>query len=202
MNQYQRWLAIGSVVLLSSCGFVGKEKAPPTHYVLQPTELPSPKVNFDGPSILVAKPLAAAGFDSNAQYYSSTPYELQMYRDSRWIESPADLLLPLLVRYLEGSGQFNSVLSESISPITGDLRLDTELLMMRQEFFTQPSQVHVSVRAQLLNMRQQTILGIQEFDVIVPASSDDAIGGVKAANQAVEQILTEMTQAVAKWIKP
>jgi cholesterol transport system auxiliary component len=51
----------------------------------------------------------------------------------------------------------------------------------------------VTVRAQLVDLKLSTIVGMQRFEAVEPASSENAYGGVVAANRAVAVLLDQIT---------
>ncbi|WP_176329921.1 ABC-type transport auxiliary lipoprotein family protein [Thioflexithrix psekupsensis] len=193
-----KWLSLFFITLLfiSGCSVLSS-KPYPIYYQLNPEISFQPNFNIEGKSLFIAKPRAAVGFDSSHQVYIKNIHQLEHYRNSQWIAPPAELLLPLLVRYLEGSGAFNAVWAEGSSPVMGEWRLDTELLRLQQEFFSVPSQVRLQLRWQLLDLRKQQIVDIQYVDVLIPAPSEDALGGVQATHEAVTVALTQLSDALA-----
>jgi|SRR5450631_4114567 hypothetical protein len=52
-----------------------------------------------------------------------------------------------------------------------------------------PSQVELSVRVELIDVRAKRVLASRVFDVIVPALAENASGGVGAANAALQRVL-------------
>lgn len=83
-----------------------------------------------------------------------------------------------------------------------DLRLDINLIRLQQEFFQQPSQVRVTLRAKLIDVASSHILSTQLFEAVEPAPSEDAAGGVQAANLAVARLLREVTEFVLNHMPP
>ena len=92
-----------------------------------------------------------------------------------------------------------------LAPIAaaGDLRLDTELLRLQQDFATQPSHVHFTLRAHLVDNATRRVLAWRVFDASVAAATDDPYGGVVAANRAVQTVLEQLAgfcaTAAAQW---
>jgi len=80
----------------------------------------------------------------------------------------------------------------------GQLKLDTEVVRLQQEFGTAPSQAHFTLRAVLLDSATRRVVAVREFDASVPAPSEDAPGGVNAANLAVQRVLGELAEFAAK----
>jgi len=62
---------------------------------------------------------------------------------------------------------------------------------LQQEFTSAPSQVHFTLRAQLIDVAGRRIVATREFDVIEQSLSEDPYGGVLAANLAVRRALNE-----------
>ena len=50
----------------------------------------------------------------------------------------------------------------------------------------------MTLRAVLVNTTSRRVLASREFEASVAASSDDPVGGVVAANQAVQRVLGEL----------
>lgn len=143
------------------------------------------------PTLIVNPPHAAAGFDSSRIIYVREPHKLEYFAHSEWVDPPARMLAPLLVAAVENSGAFRAVVLTP-SAATGDLRLETEIIRLQQEFRTQPSRVRFTLRAYLVEDKTRRVLAWREFDTAVPAASDDPYGGVIAANQAVQAVLKDL----------
>ncbi|WP_353573114.1 ABC-type transport auxiliary lipoprotein family protein [Candidatus Albibeggiatoa sp. nov. BB20] len=185
------------ILLLTSCSFLAADTAPKHYFIaIDPVSLPANKV--DGKTILISIPQATPGFDTQQMVYVKTPYVLEHYRDNLWVDNPSRLLLPLIVQSLEATGKFGAVLSATSSPILGELRLDTEIIRLQQEFLESPSRVRFTLRVQLLDMAQRAILDTSVFDVTEIAPSEDAEGGVIASNRAVQVVLEQLAEFVVK----
>jgi cholesterol transport system auxiliary component len=145
--------------------------------------------------LLVGLPQAEAGFDQPRMAYLQRPYEVNYYASNQWADAPARMLMPLLVRSLESTGLWHAVVPMPTA-VTGDYRLDTSGLMLQQEFLQRPSRTRVLLRAQLVEMKEQRVMGARSFEALEPAPSDDAYGGVLAANRATAKVL----QAMEGWV--
>jgi cholesterol transport system auxiliary component len=174
---------------LSACVSLGPKK-PPTRYELQAAFEGQP-VAGPGPALVVAPPTAAPGFDSPRIAYVKRPHELEFFARSEWVDTPARMLAPLLVRSLERSGAFASV-AEARSAAAAGLRLEAELVRLQQEFTVRPSRVRLTVRVQLYEVPSRRVLGAREIEAVEEAPSDDPYGGVVAANRAVRRVLDEI----------
>jgi cholesterol transport system auxiliary component len=148
------------------------------------------------PVLLVSMPQAEPGFETPRMVYLKRPYELEYYSVNQWADAPARMVMPLLVRVLSQSGVWRDVVSLP-SSVPEDYRLDTYGLALQQEFFQHPSRVRLTARMQLVDMKQSSIVGMQVFEVTELATSDNAYGGVLAANRAVATMLGQ----VASWVR-
>jgi cholesterol transport system auxiliary component len=134
---------------------------------------------------------AAPGFDSAAMVYVQKAHALDHYAMHRWADTPARMLGQLLLRTLEDSGSFRAVV-QAPSALPADLRLDTEIVQLRQSFLAKPSRVELTLRAQLIDVAARRVLATRYIEVTQDAPSDDAAGGVAAANDAVARALAQV----------
>lgn len=174
----------------------------PKHYLIdfefEDISPPTPQ----GVTLLVSTPSAISGFDTTRMLFMRTPYVLEYYRDSQWVDTPARMMLPLLVRSLETEQSFAAVIAANISPTLGQFRLDTQVLRLQQEFFEVPSQVRFALRAQLFDMQQRSAVATKVFEVVETAPSEDAEGGVLATNRAVKRLFSQLAAFVANTVQP
>jgi cholesterol transport system auxiliary component len=113
------------------------------------------------------------------------------YATHQWVESPPRMLAPLLVQALERTGAWKSVVQVP-TIVVGDYRLESDQFTLEQRFFEQPNRVRVALRAQLLDLKQYGVVGTKWFEVFEVAPSEDADGGVTAANRAAGRLLDDV----------
>ncbi len=142
-------------------------------------------------TLLVSMPHETVGFDSNHMIYLRQPHQLEYFAQSEWIDTPARMLLPRITASLGASGIFAAVLSGPASA-RADLVLDVQLLRLQQEFLSQPSQLHLTLRVVLLDNTRHQVLAWRELDSRVATSSENALGGVLASHQAVHEVLQQL----------
>lgn len=172
--------------------------APPTRYTLDIPGAPgTPRAAPAGaPVLVVAVPRAAPGFDSPRMLYLRRPQALEAFAQNEWVDTPARMLAPLLVRSLQDSGAFAAVL-QAPSAAVGAWRLETELIRLQQDFSTRPSQLRLALRAVLVDTTSRQVIGWREFDETVAAATDDPAGGAAAAHQATQRVLAALTEFCA-----
>lgn len=150
----------------------------------------------EGPVLLVSPPQAEPGYETQRMVYLKRPYELEYYGVNQWADSPIRMLTPLLVQVLNQSGVWSGVIPLP-STIRGDYRLDSYGFVLQQEFLQQPSRVRVMLRAQLVDLKESTILSTRTFEVVENATSENPYGGVQAANRAVAGLLDQ----IGSWLQ-
>ncbi|MCX7194290.1 MAG: ABC-type transport auxiliary lipoprotein family protein [Proteobacteria bacterium] len=139
--------------------------------------------------LAVSMPVARAGFDTPQMAFQRLPLELEYFATHRWADTPARMLKPLLVQALEP--EFKAVVQ---APGSADLRLDTELIRLQQNFTTNPSRIQLTLRAQLTEIKGNRVIAVKLFDESENALNEDAYGGVIAANLALQRILTQISE--------
>lgn len=151
---------------------------------------------MDGPVLLVSPPQAEPGFETQRMVYIRRPYQLEYYAVNQWVDAPARMFAPLMVHALNDRETWRAVLPLP-SSVPGDYRLDTYGFLVQQEFLQQPSRVRITARMQLVDLNASMILGTRAFEAVEPAPSENAYGGVLAANRAVAGLLDQ----IATWLR-
>jgi cholesterol transport system auxiliary component len=185
----KRWALLLVLLLLVACG-VNRPVGEPRTYLLEAVGR-SPSAAAGDLVLLITRPSAEPGFDSDGIAYTETPLSLSYYTQSRWADAPARMLGPLLVETLERSGAFRAVVIAP-SSVAADLQLDVTLLRLQQSFLQSPSRVELALRARLIDIADNRVLAGRTFEATEPTPSEDAYGGVQAANAALERVLTEL----------
>ena len=144
------------------------------------------------PILIINTPKAAAGFDTRRIMYTRAPHQLEYFARNEWIDTPAQLLRPLMISAIEKTSAFNAVLTKQ-SVIASDLRLESEVIKLVQDFSTKPSHVQFRLRVSMIDNATQHIIAMQEFNEHVNANTDNPIGGVLAANVAINQALDKLS---------
>lgn len=186
-------LLLAGIFLLGGCSPLQPVKSTDLNtYALDVQFTPASTATGDL-TLLVNTPSARSGYDSARMTYLKKPHEIEYFSQNQWVDNPARMLAPLLVQALESTAKYRAVITGR-SAATADLRLDTEIIRLQHEFLTQPSQVHLTLRVQLLDLRNKTVLATREFDMLEVASSDDPYGGVLAANRALTRMLPQIAE--------
>lgn len=198
------WMALALV--LAGCTGLQAPKAADTHLYTLDAQIPFSLIPFSlipssrTPSgvppvknklvLAVSMPSARPGFDTPQMAYQQHPLELDYFATQRWADTPAHMLRPLLVQSLEPV--FQSVVNTP-GIIPADIRLDTEIIRLRQDFTTKPSRAELVLRAQLTDLKDRRVIAVKLFSASVAAESENAYGGVVAANLALQEVLEQLT---------
>ena len=148
-------------------------------------------------TLIVAPPHAAAGFDSPRMMYLRHADQLEYFAHNEWVDTPARMLAPLIVAAIEGSGAFRAVVTTP-STAAGEMRLDTEVLRLQQEFLGTASRVRFTLRAYLVESATRKVIASREFEATIASISEDPHGGVVAARRAVQEVLVELATFCAE----
>ncbi|MEO6117738.1 MAG: ABC-type transport auxiliary lipoprotein family protein [Methylotenera sp.] len=186
-----------AVTMIGGCSTLLPSSPPPSsYYSLDGYES---KANVQNPrqapmvkrTMIINIPRAAAGYDSQHIIYVRKAHKLEYFAHSEWIDTPARMLAPLLVNAIEDSHAFSAVVQYP-NHVIGDVRLDSEIIRLQQEFDSQPSKVRFTLRVYLVNNVTKKVIAWREFDETAIATSDDPFGGVVAANKVVKTVLEKL----------
>jgi len=191
------WRGLGLLLLGLLLGACATPEAPTTYVLDTDIDVPTASRSRFG-VLLVAQPITEAGFDVPDIAYTRTPLAVEYYTRSEWADTPGRMVWPLLVRALERSNAFQAVVTSS-STAVADLRLELDIIRLQQEFFTTPSQVRFTARVKLFDLRSGHVLGTQVLEVVEPAASEDAYGGVRSANRATTRLLEQVVEVVLRY---
>lgn len=186
---------------LAACSLPMADSGPaPDQYLLTADFEKAGSPTRSAPVLMVARPRASAGYDSERMLYVEQTARLDSFARNRWAAPPAEMLEPLLVDALEATGAFQAVVDAG-SGLGAGLRLDTEILKLQQEFLERPSRVRLVLRATLVDARSGRILFAETFQAAEPAPGNDPESGVEAANRVVKRVLTEIAERVAEHVR-
>ncbi len=144
-------------------------------------------------TIFVATPIALNNYQTNQMLYTNQPYNIHAFAHNAWIEPPTEMLLPIMIEYLQN--YFAIITVPSISA-NADYTLETQLITLQQNFLTKPSRIELIVKITLIKMNNNNVLATRIIRKIVPCAHDTPYGGVLAANIATKGFLKELLQFI------
>lgn len=189
-----RLLIFACIFLLTACSVFSPVKIEqPTTYVLNTLPTPVTKKPLHHVTLLVTQPAVNEIYDTAQMAYTSNPYQVAYFAKSRWIDTPAQMLQPLLAQALQDTHYFYAI---GLPPALGqyDYILNTRLLQFEQHFAGSSSQFLITLRAQIVKTINNQVIAAKQFTVVEPAFENTPYGGVVAANKAIAKILFQVTQ--------
>lgn len=183
---------VASAMLLVGCTGLHAPPTESTHFYVLDAR-PAIKVAQAKRDLVltVSMPRARPGFDTPQMVYLRQPHELEYFVTHRWADTPSSMLGPLLAQSLEQTGSFRAIV-QTPGIVPGNVRLDTELIRLQQDFGSKPSRVQFTLRAQLIDVVSKRVIAVKLFDESETAASEDAYGGVIAANRVLQRVLGQL----------
>jgi cholesterol transport system auxiliary component len=186
--------------LLAGCSLFGPVKSTAVHkYTFGDTIVTKAVKGQRGENVLlVSTPEASPGYDTADMIYVIKPYQLSTFAKNRWVAAPTAMLMPILMQSLENTGCFKAVVPPS-SLGAADLALDTQLLVLQQEFYGDTNQVRVEIELTLTNNETHKVIAHRRFATAMCATQNNPYAGVVATNQAMAALLKEMNSFVCHY---
>ena len=192
-------LAVLSLAL-GGCVNIGEKRDVPavTYYELNDSA-PAPAAASDpdraaARTLLVLDTTTGGFYDTDQIVFSRSGDTRGQYQFARWTERPGKRFADLMRSRLERQGAWR--VSAAGGYVRGDVLLDTELVEFYHDAASEPGQVRLVLRAELVDLKQRTLLGRRVFEQQVPATRYDAAGAAQASSLAVSHVLDEL----AAWL--
>jgi cholesterol transport system auxiliary component len=181
------WI-VSSIGVLSSCALFSPAKPNQNTYVLNSiphfVQTKSPRHH----NLLITVPDAESAFDTTQMAYTTKPYGIAYYSRNRWVETPAQMLQPLIVQTLQKTHYFHAVVTSSFIGHY-DYLLNTHIIKLQQNFLRTPITYEVAVQVELINATTNEILVTKQISIMEPVPQATPYGGVIAANRAIAKVL-------------
>lgn len=190
-------LAVLSLVLTGCVNLGEKTKIPAVvYYVLNdPVSATDPApLRADAKTLLVLDTTTGSFYDTDQLVFSRSAGTRGQYQFARWTERPGKRFADLMRTRLDRQGAWN--VSAAGGYVRGDMLLDTELVEFYHDASSEPGQMRLVLRAELVDLKQRALLGRRVFEQQVPLTTYDAAGAAQAANLAVSRAL----DALSAWL--
>lgn len=192
-------------LLISACGLPGNQKSAQKEvFILQAEQISSRPGNLASRpclSLRIRQPESAPGLDTARMAYRTDSNRIDYFAYNEWVASPARMMAALMEARLDESGMFGSIVSGS-SDIRTDLRLDSHVLSLYQDFTGETGAALLSVKVNLIDVSGRTLMNSETFSYRVPANERNAESGAVAANQAAGRFLDDLTNFISVAIDP
>ena len=193
-------LTAGLALLLAGCVNLAERRDTPavTYYVLNDSAAAAVTAGRpNAPTLLVLDTTASGFYDSDQLIFSRRADTRGQYQFARWTERPGKRLADLMRTRLDRQGIWN--VTAGGGHVRGDVLLDTELIELYHDAATQPGQVRLELRAELVDLRQRKVIARRSFEQTVAVPSYDASGAAAASSLAVTRMLDELTAWLASY---
>ena len=193
-------LAFAALTLgLSGCVNFGEQPDAPAmvYYVLNAPmpATPAKPVRAGAPSLLVLDTTTGGFYDTDQLIFSRNAGTRGQYQFARWTERPGKRFADLMRARLDHQGAWH--VSTAGGYVRGDVLLDTELVEFYHDATSEPGQVRLELRAELVDLKQRRLLGRRVFEQQVPLATFDAAGAARASNEAVGRALDDLVTWLA-----
>jgi len=172
---------------LPGCSLLLPPRPEPIKAILSEVPNEVPRERRHTASLLVLLPDIRPAYDTTRMAYSMKLYQLAYFRDNEWAETPAQMILPLLVQTLQRTGFFGAILTPPESGRT-DYTLRTNILDLVQDYTVSPPVLRFAFRLQLLGASGRLIAG-REIAVQETMREATPYAGVLAANDVLAKAL-------------
>ena len=145
--------------------------------------------------LVVAAPMAVAGYDTRQMAYVQTPYQVSYFARHQWAAPPAQMLQSVLAEAVRQQGHFSAVLSAPVV-VHAKYRLNVTVMALEQDFTRPISRERLILQATVIDQLQGKVLGARCFKGLLPTQANTPFYGVLAANQ----LATKMAVRLATWV--
>lgn len=187
-------LAIFGLSALGGCTDLLQVTGPPsTRYTLTPkSSFPAdlPAVSWQ---LVVDKPMARGGLDTNRIAVHPTPTEVTYFAGARWNERAPRMLHTLVLESFENSGRIIGVGREAIG-LRADFRLKLELREFQAEYFdgAETATVRVQIHAKLVQGALDRIVAARSFRATEPAEGRGMAPVIAGFDRALGTVLKQV----------
>ena len=182
---------LAAAALSAGCSVFAPVRVDTTSYVLD--KVPA-GVNATAPAgspvLSVPVPDAAPLYATRQMAYSTEPHQIGHFNESEWALPPAQMIHPLLVGTLRGTGRFT--VADPAAPVRGGFVLRTEVLEVLQDFTAQPALFRLRMRVSLERGADHALVAARELSATEPLRENTARAGVAAGNEATGKLLRDV----------
>jgi cholesterol transport system auxiliary component len=158
-------------------------------------EVPQGRMESSVPTLLVPDTTSGSFYDTDQLVFSRSEDTRGLYQFARWTERPGKRFADLMRARLQRRGDWH--VSTAAGHVRGDLLLDTELVEFYHDASSQPGQMRLVLRAELVDLKRRKLLGHRVFEQSASLATFDAAGAAQASSQAVGRALDDLSAWLA-----
>jgi ABC-type uncharacterized transport system auxiliary subunit len=188
----RRVMLLAALGSLTGCVSFGPG-ATQRNYVLQDRGMKNAAPGHTRALTLLVDPTTASSFyNSENIAYSRTAGTRAYYQFSIWAERPSQQITELLFKRMQGSGLFRAVAMSS-GGVRGNLLLSSYLDAIYHDAATLPGDATITLTVDLVDIAGRELVARRTFAGSSPPATFDAAGAVEAFNDAITQILDDIS---------
>ena len=146
-------------------------------------------------TLLVLDTTTDGFYDSDQLVFSRSAGTRGQYQFARWTERPGKRFADLMRERLDRQGAWR--VSAAGGYVRGDVLLDTALVEFYHDASSEPGQMRLVLRAELVDLKQRKLLGRRVFEQSAPLATFDAAGAAQASSQVVGYVLDDLSAWLA-----
>ena len=154
-----------------------------------------PRVESYARTLLVLDTTTGGFYDADQLVFSRSAGTRGQYQFARWTERPGKRFADLMRERLDRQGVWRVTAVGGY--VRGDVLLDTELVEFYHDASSEPGQMRLVLRAELVDLKQRKLLGRRVFEQSAPLATFDAAGAAQASSQAVGYALDDLSTWLA-----
>jgi cholesterol transport system auxiliary component len=147
------------------------------------------------PTLLVLDTTTGGFYDTDQLVFSRSAGTRGQYQFARWTERPGKRFADLMRERLDRQGMWR--VSAAGGYVRGDVLLDTELVEFYHDARSEPGQMRLVLRAELVDLKQRKLLGRRVFEQSAPLATFDAAGAAQASSRVVGRALDDLSAWLA-----
>lgn len=188
-------LAAAALAALAGCSVLPPASIQAKKEMLSklPGDVPQGKAR--AATLLVFAPETRPIYDTTQMAYMLKPYQIDFFSQHEWGETPSQMLQPLLMKTLESTHAFVTVLTRAYQG-RYSYALRTEIAELVQDFSAEPAVLKLTLRLQLSDGATGALIASKEIALHEPLRQKTPEAGVEAANDATEKALREIASFV------
>lgn len=179
-------------LIFAGCAIPLPEPDGKKFYVIRDVPEAPPEVSSKVPLVIRVREAQTSHLTGSKKIvFSSDDQTRGYYRYAMWAELPQKRLESLLERIIDASGLFKAVIAEE-SGARADLELQTELVDFLHNIESRPGHAQIRLRAELIDLRDRSVLGKREFSASEEVDSFDVVGATTGIERGLASILRDM----------
>jgi cholesterol transport system auxiliary component len=184
-------------ILFSGCALLSPVDTAARKYVLSSIPLDLPSERTRSATLLVLVPETHPVYRTTQMAYATQAHQIAYFSRNEWAETPAQMVLPLIVKTILSTHYFSEVRSP---PHFGrhTFALRTEILELKQDFTSDPALLQLTMRFHLSREGMNRVIATKEVSVREPLRERNPAAGVAAANEAAVKVLRELARFVVE----